>query len=119
MSSYSLFVRSIFLISFGGALLLYGCAASAEYNPSKMDTSLNQKVSSLEKENPDTIIQFTGKTIESINDEMKTKLEETGIKIETVANDIFTATGNVESVKKVSLFDFVISLELVKKLDIK
>lgn len=119
MKYYSLFIILTILISFGGVLLLNGCAASAEYNSSKMDTSLNQKITSLEKEDSDTIINFTGKTRGSINDQMKSELEGTGINIETAVGDIFTANGDVESVKKVSLLDFVVYLELAKKLDIK
>lgn len=119
MQCYSVFIKLVVLISFGGALLLNGCAASAEYNSSKMDTSLNQKITQLEKENPDSIIQFTGKTSENISDQMKSEIEETGIKVETTAGDIFTANGDINSVKKVSMLDFVVYLELVKKLDIK
>lgn len=104
----------------GGVLiLLTACSSSAKYNSTKMDTSLNQKILSVEKENPDLIIQFTGKTNEVINDQMKKELQDTGINIETVVSDIFTANGKVSSIKKASLLDFVVYLELVKKLDIK
>lgn len=119
MKCYSVFINFIIIIPLGGVLLLNGCAASAEYNPSKMDTSLNQKITSLEKENPDSVIQFTGKTSENIDEQMKSELEGTGIIVETTAGDIFTAYGDINSIKKVSMIDFIVSLELVKKLDIK
>lgn len=103
----------------GVLILLTACASSAKYNSSKMDTSLNQKILSLEKEDPNIIVQFTGKTNVVINDQIKKELQETGINIETVVGDIFTANGTVSSIKKTSLLDYVVYLELVKNLDIK
>ena len=50
---------------------------------------------------------------------MKTTLESTGIKTESIVQDIFTASGDIESIKKLTLLDFVTYLELVKKLDLK
>ena len=103
----------------GVLIFLTVCSSSAKYNSTKMDTSLNQKILSLEKEDPNTVIQFTGKTNVVINDQTKKELQDTGINIETVVSDIFTANGTGNSIKKVSLLDFVLYLELVKKLDIK
>jgi len=124
MKSYSVlfrqYLRGLIILTFiGGTLLLNACAASAGYNKAKMDTELNQKITRLEKENPDSIIQFTGKTKGEINDQMKAQLEETGVTVETVAGDIFTANGGTESIKKVTLLEFVVYLENVKKLDLK
>ena len=103
----------------GVLILLTACASSAKYNSSKMDTSLNQKILSLEKEDPNIIVQFTGKTNVVINDQIKKELQEMGINIESVVGDIFTANGTVSSIKKTSLLDYVVYLELVKNLDIK
>ena len=119
MKYHSVFVALVVLISFGGILVFNGCAASAEYNPSKMDTSLNQKIAELEKSAPEATIQFTGKTSTDINEQMRSELEGTGINVETSAGDIFTAQGDVTGVKKVSMLDFVVYLELAKELDIK
>lgn len=103
----------------GVLIFLTACSSSAKYNSTKMDTSLNQKILSLEKGDPNISIQFTGKTNAVINDQMKKELQETGINIETVVSDIFTANGTVSSIKKTSLLDYVVYLELVKNLDIK
>ena len=108
----------IALLSLGITILFASCASSAEYDPSKMDSPLNERITYLEKENPDTVIQFTGKTNSGIDDQMKIELEQTGISVETIANDIFTANGNAESIKKASALPFVVSLELVKRLEI-
>lgn len=125
MKNLTAFINQLLPILFafatlGGVLIfLSACSSSAEYSSAKMDTSLNQKILSLEKEYPTILIQFTGKTNEVINDQMKKELHGTGINIETVVSDIFTANGTVSSIKKTSLLDFVVYLELVKKLDIK
>ena len=103
----------------GILIFLTACSSSAKYDSTKMDTSLNQKILSLEKEDSNITIQFTGKTNVVINDQMKKELQETGINIETVVSDIFTANGTVSSIKKTSLLDYVVYLELVKNLDIK
>lgn len=110
--------RMFVLILFGIPILIVRCSSS-EYIPEKMDASLHQKINQLEKENPDEMIQFTGKTNIPISDEIKTKFQSTGITTESIVQDIFTATGNVESVKKLTLLDCVTYLELVKNLDLK
>jgi hypothetical protein len=84
-----------------------------------MDTPLQQRIRQLEKEDPNAIIQFAGKTNQSINEDMIAKLKSTGITTESIIEDIFTASGNAESIKKVSLLDFIVFLEIAKKLDIK
>jgi len=99
-------------------LMILGCSSSSEYMPDKMDTPLQQRILQLEKEDTKAIIQFKGKTSAPINEEMKTSLKSTGISTESIIQDIFTASGNVESIKKVTLLDFVIYLEIAKKLDI-
>jgi hypothetical protein len=108
---------SLFFLA-GIAMIGMSCSSS-EYIPGKMDTALQQKIRETEKENEDEIIKFAGKTSKEINDEMKTKLESTGIKTESIIKDIFTASGNAESIKKVTLLDFVINLEIAKKLELK
>lgn len=101
------------------AILIASCSSSAEYIPEKMDTPLQQRIRQLEKEDPNAIIQFAGKTNQSINEEIIAELKLTGITTESIIEDIFTASGNVESIKKVSLLDFIVFLEIAKELDIK
>jgi|WetSurMetagenome_2_1015567.scaffolds.fasta_scaffold24790_3 hypothetical protein len=103
----------------GILIFLTTCSSSAKYNSTKMDASLNQKILSLEKEDPNIIIQFTGKTSVVINDQMKKEIQDKGIKIETIVSDIFTANGTVKSIKEISLLDYIVYLELVKNLEIK
>lgn len=110
---------SIIILVTAIPILIVGCSSSSEYKPEKMDTPLQQKIRELDKDNTNTIIQFTGKTSLPINDEMKTKLKSTGLSVESIINDIFTASGTTESIKKVTMYDFVVYLELAQKLDIK
>jgi len=99
-------------------IMIVDCSSSSEYMPDKMDTPLQQRISQLENEDPNQIIQITGKTSTPINEEMKTRIISTGITTESIIQDIFTATGNVESIKQLTLLDFVVFLEIAKKLDI-
>lgn len=118
------FILSISIVALALLLLcspfiVIGCSSSAEYIPEKMDVPLQQRIRQLENEDPNAIIQFAGKTNQSINEEMIAKLKLTGITTESIIEDIFTASGNAESIKKVSLLDFIVFLEIAKKLDIK
>jgi predicted PurR-regulated permease PerM len=118
------FILSISIVALALLLLcspfiVIGCSSSAEYIPEKMDAPLQQRIRQLENEDPNAIIQFAGKTNPSINEEMIAKLKSTGITTESIIEDIFTASGNAESIKKVSLLDFIVFLEIAKKLDIK
>jgi hypothetical protein len=110
---------SIIILVTAIPILIVGCSSSSEYKPEKMDTPLQQKIRELDNGNTYTIIQFAGKTSMPINDEMTTKLKSTGLTIESIIGDIFTASGTTESIKKVTMYDFVVYLELAQKLDIK
>ncbi len=99
-------------------LMILACSSSSEYMPEKMDTPLQQKIRQLEKEDPNAIILITGKTSTPITEEIITRIKSTGITTESIIQDIFTASGNVESIKKITLLDFIVFLEIAKKLDI-
>lgn len=115
-SALLIFILTLVLI--GITIMNIGCS-SADYIPEKMESSLHQRIIYLEKEDPNAIVQFAGKSDKNINDEMKKKLESTGATIESVIQDIFTASGKAESIKKTSLLDFIVYLEIAKNLDIK
>jgi predicted PurR-regulated permease PerM len=116
---FSISIVTLTLLLLCSPFIVIGCSSSAEYIPEKMDTPLQQRIRQLEKEDPNAIIQFAGKTNQSINEDMIAKLKSTGITTESIIEDIFTASGNAESIKKVSLLDFIVFLEIAKKLDIK
>lgn len=102
-----------------GTLIMNISCSSADYIPEKMESSLHQRIIYLEKEDPNTIVQFAGKSDKNINDEMKKKIESSGATVESIVQDIFTASGKVESIKKTSLLEFIVYLEIAKNLDLK
>lgn len=93
--------------------------SSAEYIPEKLESSLHQQIRNYESDHSPTAIHFIGKINSDINENMKSQLEVTGITVESVIGDIFTASGSAESIKKTTLIDFVVFLELAKKMDMK
>jgi hypothetical protein len=111
---------SLFPVFFVSAILIFsGCSSSNDFMPEKMDTALNQKIQKNEKDDPDQVIQFLGKCSSSITPEIKDELQSSGISLESIVQNIFTATGTAAEIKKVSLFQFVTSLELVRHMDLK
>ena len=119
-SSSSFLIRSVlWFILITGAFLLNTNCSSSNYIPEKMETSLQLEIKKLEKENSDILIQFKGKTNGIINDDIKSKLKETGLIVESVIGDIFTASGNAESIKKTTHLEFVVFLESGKQMDLK
>lgn len=100
-------------------MLNINCSGSAEFMPEKMDTPLQQKIRSVEEDNSNSIIQFTGKTKEDMSSEMKKELESKGIIISSVVTNIFTASGTASAIKEISNCEFVIYMELARTLDIK
>lgn len=115
----ALLVSSLILSLLGITIMSISCASSAEYIPEKLESPLHQRILHLEKEEPDALIQFAGKSNSTINNDMKKQLESAGLSVETIIKDIFTASGNAESIKKTTLLDFVVFLEIAKKLNIK
>ncbi|GIK23024.1 MAG: hypothetical protein PHY57_03450 [Ignavibacterium sp.] len=118
--SNSFLVWSMFSFAMVATSLLFNIScSSSKYIPEKLETALQQEIRKYEKDNSHISIQFKGKTISSINEDMKSKLKEAGISIESVIGDIFTASGSVESIKKTTLLEFVVFLESAKQMDLK
>lgn len=114
------FMRVVMLFAFLtiSSQLCMSCS-SAEYIPEKLESSLHQKIKSVETEEPTADIQFAGKTESDINDKMLNKLKLTGISVESTVKNVFTASGNAASIKRTTLLDFVVYLEIAKKLELK
>ncbi len=110
---------SLMFMLLGLPMLNINCSGSAEFMPEKMDTPLQQKIRSVEEDNSNSIIQFTGKTKEDMSSEMKKELESKGIIISSVVTNIFTASGTASAIKEISNCEFVIYMELARTLDIK
>ena len=85
-------------------LTIIGCS-SVENNNSKIDSALRQELNNYTGAKP---IQFFGKCVRNIDDEVKSQIEATGVKVESVVKDIFTANGSAEQI-----FDLA-ELEIIK-----
>jgi len=98
---------------------IINCSSSNSYKPEKMDAALQQKINSTDEENSDTPISFMGKCSSRINSAMEERIRSAGVNVESIVDKIFTATGKPGDVKKVSLIEYVVFLELAKKMDLK
>ncbi|MHC1737257.1 MAG: hypothetical protein AB9882_04540 [Ignavibacteriaceae bacterium] len=100
-----------FLLFLLFGLVIMNCS-STQYVFEKMDSPLIMKINELEKINSNVVISFLGKTNMNIDDGMKLELENTGIVIETVVGDIFTAKGDRLQIAELSRKDCIEKLEL-------
>ncbi len=100
------------LIFFSALLFASCCSQDNMIYEKKMDTPLKQKISEVTKEGSDEKIQIIGKCSQAITDEMKVSLEETGMTIESIVGDIFTAMGTKDQIIKISRIDYVSQLNL-------
>lgn len=92
-------------------LLLIGCSTMNDDYQNKFDSSLRMELSDESLKDSEQTIQFLGKCNTEITDKMKTELKETGVSIESVIKDIFTATGTREQIIELAKLESVIRLE--------
>lgn len=94
-------------------LLLMMACSSTRFDPSgKLDLPLKKKLSEVEKSKSGELIQFLGKCDRPISGELRSALEESGVTIRSVVNEIFTASGNSEQIRRLAAYDQVIQLQL-------
>lgn len=105
-----------FLILF--SIMSVTCSSPERNSDSKFDAPLRQKLASLDDKS-DVKVEFLGKCNAPINDEMKSQLVLTGIDIQTIINEIFTASGTPAQIKKTAEFNFVSQLQLSTERKIK
>ena len=72
-----------------------------------MDVKLKQKIAFLERDNSTEIISIIGKADKSISEEMKEQMIEQNVKVESVINNLFTASGNYKAIKNLAGLDFI------------
>lgn len=104
----------ILLPFFIGILIsLFACTASEKSSgEQKFTPALKEKIRSVEKNNPDAIIQVLIKISEKLNDKMQREIETTGIVLESLAGLVITASGRTDQLKSAAELSFIISLEL-------
>lgn len=107
MKAVSIFF--IFLLLCAGAIL--SCHPAGISGKHKIDGRLAQQ---MEKENR-ADIPFIGECSRNIDDGLKSRMEQTGIIIESIIGDIFTARGTRESILKLARIPEVKKLQAPKK----
>lgn len=93
------------------SLLMLSCSSN-NIDEEKMDSLLRQKVNSLQKESSSERTDFIGKCSIPINQEIRTEIENLGIEIQTIIDDIFTASGKADQIKELTRLEYIVSLEL-------
>ncbi|MCZ7601909.1 MAG: hypothetical protein C4543_08360 [Ignavibacteriales bacterium] len=104
-------MKSKLIITLLIVLFFIGCGAMNEEYQDKLDPNLLMELSDENSQNDDGLIQFLGKCRTEITAEMRTELEETGVSVESVIKDIFTATGTRKQIIELAKLESVIRLE--------
>lgn len=92
--------------------LLAGCREPLPQDIlSKMDVMLRNEVQEKRREE----ILFSGRWNGAIDDAVKTELESSGVVLQTVAKEFFTARGRAASIVKLARIEGVVRLESGKK----
>ena len=102
--------RCILLMSFS---ILIACSSSSQKSiPQKFDAQLSQKIKEVEKSSSGEAIKIFAKCRENITAEMRGSIEETGVQIESVMGDIFTAAGTPAALRDLARLDFITQIQL-------
>ncbi len=91
--------------------LIMGCGAMNDDYQSKLDPSLRIELSDESTKDSDEVIKFFGKCNTEISAEMRSQLEATGVSVQSVIKDIFTASGTRLQIIELAKLESVIRLE--------
>jgi len=91
--------------------LIMGCGAMNDDYQTKLDSHLRMELSDENKKSSEEIIQFLGKCNTEITAEIRSQLYETGVSVESVIKDIFTASGTRQQIIELAKLESVIRLE--------
>lgn len=93
------------------AILTFSCTSSENSYIKKIDASLLKKIDGAEKENPEQEIQFLGKCIEPISEDVRKDIETLGVSVQSVVNNIFTASAKPSAIKLLAEKKYIETLE--------
>lgn len=107
-------INKITLVFLAGGIIfsLCSCSSSAPYYGTKMDVQLKEKIASLEQYNSAEIISVIGKADKTISEEMKKQMTMQDVSVESVINNLFTASGSYKAIKYLAGLDFINYLSL-------
>ena len=97
-----------YLLIFLGSLIMLSCSTSKTYED-KLDTPLLQKIKTSSDSDE---IKFLGKSAIDIDDKLKLEFEHSGVVIESLSKDIFTAKGNKSQICELIKNSNILRLEL-------
>jgi len=93
--------------------IFLSCSSTSQQTSSpKFDVPLLQKIEEVEKAGSSETIKVFGKCQESISEQMRKSIVETGTIVESVVGNIFTASASPASLRQLAALDFVTQLQL-------
>lgn len=92
--------------------LIFSCSSSQKLSSDKFDTPLRQKLVQAEESGSEEPVQVIGKCTKPVNREMRESLTTTGITVNSVIGDIFTASGSAKQIREAAKLKFVSQLQL-------
>lgn len=95
--------------------LLWSCNSASRQIDAKLDAPLRKELSAREEGDRGEPIRVIGKCQRAIDAEIRRAVEKTGVSVETVTGDIFTASGSPEQVRTLAQLEIVTHLQLSVK----
>ena len=106
---------TVLCVLFISSFILTGCSQKImvdEQAEAKMDAPLRVTLIEATKEAPEAVIQCLIQLSSSLDDDKRTLLSDTGITILAEVNEIVTAEGSPEALRKAALLEIVQSMSL-------
>ncbi|GAB4369811.1 MAG: hypothetical protein Kow0042_11700 [Calditrichia bacterium] len=94
------------------SVLFINCASTHRVENQKFDAPLKQKLAEIEKQESGEVVQVFVKCSRSIDEDMRSALEKTGVTVESVLGDVFTGSGSAKQIRRLSKLDFVTQINL-------
>lgn len=107
-------MKTNFILSFLLILLLNGCSTMNDDYQTKLDSGLRMELQN-SNGNLNEQIRFIGKCTEEITSKLRTKIEATGVEIENVIKNIFTASGTRDQIIELAKIEEINNLEKSKQ----
>lgn len=101
----------MFRLLFMLVILISGCGTMNNDYQYKIDPILRAEINNSDEISDSVEYNFLAKVKEQITELERKKIEETGIKIESVIKNIFTGKGRLKSINELAKLDFIIAIE--------
>lgn len=101
----------MFRLLFMLVILISGCGTMNNDYQNKIDPILRAEINNSDEISDSVEYNFLAKVKEQITDLERKRIEETGIKIESVIKNIFTGKGRLNAINELAKLDFIIAIE--------